>query len=86
MYAEPAVHVELVFCDVARLALDPDTPPAEALIPAHFLGRAHLAVPGDLVQLQGACGMFIVTQRVWALKAGKMTLRLMLDVLVQDQA
>lgn len=86
MQADSALHVELVFSDVAKLALDPDMASAGPALPAHLTSRAHLALPGDLFQLPGACGTFIVTQRVWTPRAGTMTLRLMLDVLVQDQA
>jgi hypothetical protein len=86
MSANPAVHIELVFTDVARFALDQGARPAEPSLPHHFMRRAHLAVPGDLVHLQGACGIFVVAQRRWALKAGKTTLQLLLDVLVQDEA
>lgn len=86
MYAEPAVNVEVVFSEVAMLALDPLATPAETLLPAHFVNRAHFALPGDLVQLQGIYGTFVVAHRIWTLKAGRTTLRLVLDVLVQDEA
>ncbi len=86
MYAEAAVNVEVVFSEVATLALDPLIAPAATLLPAHFINRAHFALPGDLVQLQGVYGTFVVAQRVWTLKAGRTTLRLVLDVLVQDEA
>ena len=86
MYAEAAVNVEVVFSEVATLALDPLIVPAETLLPAHFINRAHFALPGDLVQLQGVYGTFVVAQRIWTLKAGRTTLRLVLDVLVQDEA
>jgi len=86
MYAETAVNVEVVFSEVAMLALDPMIAPAETLLLAHFINRAHFALPGDLVQVHGIYGTFVVTQRVWTLKAGRTTLRLVLDVLVQDEA
>jgi hypothetical protein len=86
MHANSEVQIELVFTDVARLALDPGAGSAERAMPAHFMRRAHLAVPGDLVHLNGACGIFVVAQRRWALKSGKTTLQLLLDVLVQDGA
>jgi hypothetical protein len=85
MHANPAVQIELVFTDVARLALEQRDRSVEHALPHHFMRRAHLAVPGDLVHLQGACGIFVVAQRRWALKAGKTTLQLLLDVLVQDE-
>ena len=85
MYAETAVNVEVVFSEVAMLALDPLATPAETLLPAHFTSRAHFALPGDLVQLHGIYGTFVVTQRVWTLKAGRTMLRLVLDVLVHDE-
>lgn len=84
MHADPAVDVEVVFSDVAKHALDPDTVDTPFPLPASFLARAHLAVPGDLLHLQGSLGTFVVTQRVWTVHAGRSTLRLMLDVLVQD--
>jgi len=84
MYANAAVQVQVVFSEVAKHALDPDTLTTDAIIPASFLARAHFAVPGDLVQLQGCHGLFIVSQRIWDLKSGTATLQLVLDVLVQD--
>jgi hypothetical protein len=84
MHADAGVHVEFTFSDVARLALDlEDTEPR---VPAGFMARAHLAVPGDLLQLPGTHGLFVVAQRLWTVNGGRPTLRLVLDVLVQDQA
>jgi hypothetical protein len=82
---DTAVNVEIVFSEVARHALDPDLDGGEARLPAGFVSRAHLAVPGDLLQLPGGLGLFIVTQRMWCMQGGRPTLKLMLDVLVQDQ-
>lgn len=73
-----------MFSDVAKHALEPDTDSLEAMLPASFLARAHFAVPGDLLQMHGHHGLFIVTHRIWDLKSGTATLRLVLDVLVQD--
>jgi hypothetical protein len=84
MYANAAVQVQVVFSEVAKHALDPDTLTTDAIFPASFMARAHFAVPGDLVQLQGCHGLFIVSQRIWDLKSGTATLQLVLDVLVQD--
>jgi hypothetical protein len=86
MHADAGVHVEFAFSDVARLALEMDLDTAEPLVPAGFMARAHLAVPGDLLQLPGTHGLFVVAQRLWTLNGGRPTLRLVLDVLVQDQA
>jgi hypothetical protein len=86
MQADPAVHVEVVFSDVAKHALDPAIANPHLTLPASFMARAHLAMPGDLLHLQGGLGLFVVTQRVWRVHAGRSTLRLMLDVLVQDNA
>ena len=82
---DSAVNVEIVFSEVARHALDPDTHGSEPRLPAGFVARAHLAVPGDLLQLPDSLGLFVVTQRIWSMKGGRPTLRLLLDVLVQDQ-
>jgi hypothetical protein len=84
MYANAAVQVQVVFSDVAKHALDPDSDATDAMFPASFLARAHFAVPGDLVQLQGCPGLFVVSQRVWDLRSGAATLQLVLDVLVKD--
>ena len=86
MHADPAVHVEVVFSDVAKHALDPATADSREALPASFMARAHLAMPGDLLHLHGSLGLFVVTQRMWTVRAGRSTLRLMLDVLVQDDA
>lgn len=86
MFVDPAIHVEVVFSDVALHALDPAVDAGSLPLPAGFLSRAHQLVPGDLLQLQGCLGVFVVTQRLWALQAGRSTLRLTLDVLVQDEA
>lgn len=84
MHTDPAVDVEVVFSDVAKHALDPATADSHFPFPVSFMARAHLVMPGDLLQLQGGLGTFVVMQRVWAVQAGRSTLRLMLDVLVQD--
>jgi len=84
MHADTAVNVEVVFSEVAKHALDPDSVDSTLPLPASFLARAHLAVPGDLLHLQGSLGLFVVTQRIWTVQAGRSTLRLLLDVLVQD--
>jgi hypothetical protein len=49
------------------------------------MSRAHMTMPGDLLQLPDGLGMFVLTQRVWTLKSGRPTLKLVLDVLVHDQ-
>jgi hypothetical protein len=82
---DPAVRVEVEFSDVARHALDPARSARAAALPAAFMSRAHLAMPGDLLQLPGGLGVFVLTQRVWSVKSGRPTLKLLLDVLVQDQ-
>jgi hypothetical protein len=84
MFANAAVQVRVVFSDVAKHALDPDTDNSDAIVPASFMARAQYAMPGDLVQLPGAQGLFIVSQRIWDLRSGAATLQLVLDVLVQD--
>jgi hypothetical protein len=84
MYANAAIQVQVVFSDVAKHALDPDTDTTETLLPASFMARAHLAMPGDLVQLHGRAALFIVSQRIWDLTPGAATLQLVLDVLVRD--
>jgi hypothetical protein len=84
MYSNAAVQVQVVFSDVAKHALDPDTLSTDAILPASFMARAHFALPGDLVQLEGCHGLFVVSQRIWDLKSGSATLQLVLDVLVQD--
>jgi len=86
MHADIAVNVEVVFSDVAKHALGSDAADSPLPLPASFLTRAHLAMPGDLLHLQGSLGLFVVTQRVWTVQSGRSTLRLMLDVLVQDDA
>lgn len=85
MLADAGVHVELAFSDVARLAFDPELDDAQPLLPAGFMARAHLALQGDLLQLPGTHGLFVISQRMWTLKGGRPTLRLVLDVLVQDE-
>lgn len=85
MHADTAVNVEVVFSEVAKHALDPDAADSPLPLPASFMARAHLAMPGDLLQLRGSLGLFVVTQRMWTVQAGRSTLRLMLDVLVQDR-
>ena len=82
---DSAVNVEIVFSEVARHALDPEVSGSEPRLPAGFMARAHLAMPGDLLQLPGSLGVFVVTQRIWCMQAGRPTLKLMLEVLVQDQ-
>lgn len=84
IYADAAAPVRVVFSEVAKHALDPDTDTADTLLPASFIARAHFAVPGDLVQLHGRHGLFVVSQRLWDLKSGTATLQIVLDVLVQD--
>jgi hypothetical protein len=84
MYANAAVQVQVVFSEVAKHALDPDTDTTDAMFPASFIARAHFAMPGDLVQLHGCHGLFVVSQRIWDLRSGAATLQLVLDVLVHD--
>jgi hypothetical protein len=84
MHTDTPVNVEVVFSEVARHALNPDTDDSQLPLPASFMARAHLAVPGDLLHLPGSLGLFVVTQRVWTVQAGRLTLRLMFEVLVQD--
>jgi hypothetical protein len=83
--ADAGVKVEIVFSDVARHAFDAGRPPTAQALPAGFLARAHSMVAGDLVRLSGSEGLFIVSHRIWTLKAGKTTLKLVLDVLVHDE-
>ncbi len=79
------VHVEVEFSDVARHALNPGRRARAPALPAGLMSRAHLTMPGDLLQLPDGLGMFVLTQRVWTMKSGRPTLKLVLDVLVHDQ-
>ncbi len=84
MHPNATGQMQVVFSDLAKHALDPDTAITAATLPASCLSRAHFVVPGDLVQLPGCLGQFIVSPRIWDVKSGTATLKLVLDVLVQD--
>ena len=83
-HTDSTLQVRVVFSEVAKHALDPETDTEDTLLPASFMARAHLALPGDLMHLPGRHGLFIVSQRIWDLRSGTATLQLVLDVLVQD--
>jgi hypothetical protein len=82
--ADPGVKVEVVFSDVARHAFDPRRAAAGQALPASFLSSAQWVAAGDMVRLPGSDGLFIVSHRIWSLKGGRTTLKLVLDVLVHD--
>ena len=86
MHADFVVNMEVVFSDVAKHALGADEADSPSSLPASFMTSAHLAMPGDLLHRQDSLGLFVVTQRVWTVQSGRSPLRLMLDVLVQDDA
>jgi hypothetical protein len=44
-----------------------------------------MAFSGDLLQLPDGLGIFSLTWPVWAMKSGRPTLKVVLDVLVHDQ-